>query len=82
MSEIELKEKVFQALSDKRYDYRTASGIARCIGVGIEKVLDAIRMNSDSISEGPFRKGSEKIYFLKSNKSEWSCIYDLFAYKR
>jgi hypothetical protein len=55
-----INEKVFEALEDEKYEWRTLQGIAKHAGVSEEKVLSILYNNTDRIvqSSVPSTKGA------------------------
>ena len=49
MSKDTIKQKVFEALEDDRYEWRTPKGIAKQAGVSEEEVLSVLDNSSDNI---------------------------------
>ena len=60
MSNDELKQKIFKALEDKKYKWRTPKGVAKQAGVSEKEVLFVIGNNSDNVvqSSVPSTDGS------------------------
>jgi hypothetical protein len=49
MSSDPIKEKIFEALEDERYEWRSLKGISKQVGVSEEDVLSVIKENADFI---------------------------------
>jgi len=60
MSNDTIKQKVFEALEDERYEWRTLKGIAKQAGISEEEVLSVLGSSADSIvqSSVPSIKGA------------------------
>jgi hypothetical protein len=48
-------EKVFQALENPKYEWRTIGGVVAETGFPTEEVVEIISMNRDSIIQAPFQ---------------------------
>jgi hypothetical protein len=62
-----MERKIFEALSDSRWDYRTVDGIADQVGVATTSVFEVLNKYSDLVRKVgmPDRKGRE-LYTLRS----------------
>ena len=60
MSDDIVKLKVFEALEDDKYEWRTPNGIAKQVGISAEEVMSVLVSNADSIvqSSVPSVKGA------------------------
>lgn len=49
MSNKEIEKKVFEALEDERYKWRTLTGVASQTGISTEEILQVLSENGDKI---------------------------------
>lgn len=77
MIDDELKQKIFVALEDKRYKWRTPKGIAKQVGASEEEVLFTIVNNADNIvqSSVPSTDGSP-LFTTRDHFHEMSSAYE------
>jgi hypothetical protein len=69
-------EKIINALRDKRWDYRTADGIAKETGVPVEQVLTFLESRKDIVLKAsiPDRLGRD-LYTFNDSQSQANNVW-------
>jgi hypothetical protein len=65
--------KVFEALSDPKYDFRTMNGIKKTSGLSVSKIKEILIKYRHLIRESPIRnEKNQKLYTLISRKKPFN----------
>ena len=81
MSQVDLKERIFMALEDPKWDARTAAGIARELKIYEHQVTAVLKSNPESVRLWPFpHTNGDALYIPSSREMSTREILAIFQF--